>query len=112
MFEKILLLRYYAIILTMSFDYRRFFERSVMAQREVITISEFKATCLSVLERVRRTGQSVLITRRGEPVALIDPPPLPQKNESWLGSFKSKGKITGNIVSPAVSESEWGVLNE
>jgi len=32
--------------------------------------------------------------------------------ESWLGAFKSKGKIIGDIVSPASNEAEWGVLNE
>jgi hypothetical protein len=32
--------------------------------------------------------------------------------ESWLGAFKFKGKIIGDIVSPAANEAEWGVLNE
>ena len=27
--------------------------------------------------------------------------------ESWLGSFSKTGRITGDIVSPAVLESEW-----
>ena len=40
--------------------------RSVM---EKMAVSEFKATCLAVLQRVKRTGQPVLITRFGEPVA-------------------------------------------
>ena len=79
---------------------------------EVITISQFKATCLAVMDRVKRTGHPVLVTRRGEPVAVIDPPPLPQKKQSWLGSFRSKGRIVGNVVSPVVQENEWGVLGE
>lgn len=83
-----------------------------MSQLEVITISKFKATCLSVLDNVKRTGRSVLVTRRGKPIALIDPPPKPKKPESWLGSFKDKGKITGDVTSPAVSETTWNALNE
>ena len=79
---------------------------------QVITISQFKATCLAVMDRVKRTGHPVLVTRRGEPVAVIDPPPLPQKKQSWLGSFRSKGRIVGNVVSPVVQEDEWGVLGE
>ncbi len=79
---------------------------------EVITISQFKATCLAVMDRVKRTGQPVLVTRRGEPIAIIDPPPLPQKKQSWLGSFALKGRIVGNVVSPVVQEDEWGVLGE
>jgi prevent-host-death family protein len=79
---------------------------------ETITISQFKATCLAVLDKVKRTGQPVLVTRRGEPIALIDPPPLPKKKASWLGSFASRGKITGDILSPVLRESDWEVLDE
>ena len=68
---------------------------------ETITISQFKATCLAVL-----------VTRRGEPIAVIDPPPLPKKKASWLGSFALKGAITGDIVSPVLPESDWEVLND
>lgn len=83
-----------------------------MKPNEVITISQFKATCLAVLEKVRRTGQAVLVTRRGEPIAMIDPPPPPEREKSWIGSFRSTGRITGDIVSPAADEKEWSVLNE
>lgn len=79
---------------------------------EVITISHFKATCLAVLDKVKRTGQAVVVTRRGEPIATIDPPPLPEVNKSWIGSFKSKGSIVGDILSPAADEKDWGVFSE
>jgi len=45
-----------------------------MAQIDVITISKFKATCLAVLDRVKRTGLPILVTKHGEPIAIIDPP--------------------------------------
>lgn len=35
---------------------------------ETIAISAFKATCLAVLERVRKTRKPILVTRFGEPV--------------------------------------------
>jgi prevent-host-death family protein len=34
-----------------------------------IAISKFKATCLAVLERVRKTHRPIRVTRFGEPVA-------------------------------------------
>jgi len=83
-----------------------------MAAVDQITISQFKATCLAVLDKVKRTGQPVLVTRHGKPVAMIDPPPPPEKRSSWLGSFKTRGKITGDIVAPAAPEEEWSVLHE
>lgn len=83
-----------------------------MSQMETITISKFKATCLAVLDGVKRTGRSVLVTKHGHPIAVIIPPPLPKKKASWLGSFKSSGKIVGDIVSPVVSDKDWRVLND
>lgn len=77
-----------------------------------IAISKFKATCLAVLERVRRTGQPVRVTRFGKPVAEILPPSPPRPEKSWLGSMAGTGEIVGDIVSPATDESEWEVLRE
>lgn len=83
-----------------------------MEYSEVITISRFKATCLAVLDKVRRTGQPVLITRRGETIAMIEPPPPPEMKKSWLGSFRSTGRIAGDIIVPVVKEEEWEALGE
>ncbi|MBI5552730.1 MAG: type II toxin-antitoxin system Phd/YefM family antitoxin [Desulfobacterales bacterium] len=77
-----------------------------------IPISKFKATCLAVLDKVNRTGQPIIVTKRGKPIAKIDPAPPPEKKASWLGSFQTKGKICGDIVSPVMAESDWGVLDE
>ncbi len=77
---------------------------------EEIAISKFKATCLAVLERVRKTGKPVLVTRFGEPVAEVVPPPIPQRPKGWLGSLAGTGRIVGDIVSPASDEQDWEVL--
>ncbi|HLY63384.1 MAG TPA: type II toxin-antitoxin system Phd/YefM family antitoxin [Terriglobia bacterium] len=78
---------------------------------EEIAISKFKATCLAVMERVRRSGRPVLITKFGEPVAEVVPPsPRPASGE-WIGSLAHTGKIRGDIVGPASDESDWEVLN-
>ncbi len=77
---------------------------------ETVSISTFKATCLALLAKVKRTGQSILVTRKGEVIAQILPPPPPQKPPSWLGLFQSTGKILGDILSPAVDAKEWEVL--
>jgi prevent-host-death family protein len=79
---------------------------------ETITISKFKATCLRLLSDVKRTGHPLLITRKGEPVALVTPPPPPKPNKVWLGSLKDTVKITGDIISPVLDEEEWEVLRD
>lgn len=77
---------------------------------ESMPISEFKATCLAVLKRVRLTGEPVLITRFGDPVAEIVPPSPPPRPAEWLGSMQGTARITGDLVSPVVDEDEWDVL--
>ena len=74
---------------------------------ESLSISEFKATCLKVLEQVRRTGKSVLVTKRGEPIALVVPPSPPQPESGWLGAFAGAASIVGDVVSPAADDTDW-----
>jgi prevent-host-death family protein len=73
-------------------------------------ISQFKARCLAVLARVKRTGEPVLVTRFGEPIAEIVPPSLPPHPERWLGSFRESGRIVGDIVAPVVDAEDWDAL--
>ena len=77
---------------------------------ERIAISKFKATCLAVLQRVKRTGRPVLVTRFGKPIAEIVPQSSRTTGQAWIGSFQSRGRILGDIVSPATDEKDWEVL--
>lgn len=77
---------------------------------EEIAISRFKATCLAVMEQVRRTRQPVLVTRFGEPVAEIVPPSPPPRPEGWLGCMADTAEITGDIVTPAGDAEDWEAI--
>jgi prevent-host-death family protein len=77
---------------------------------ETIAVSKFKATCLAVLQRVKRTGRPVRITRFGKPVADVVPPQAPEVEGGWVGSMAGRAEITGDVVSPAVAGSEWKAL--
>lgn len=79
---------------------------------DTVNISTFKATCLARLDRVKRTGRPLLITRKGEPVAQVNPPPPAQPKASWLGTMQTTGRIVGDIVSPATSDRDWEVLRK
>jgi len=79
---------------------------------ETIPISKFKATCLSLLSQVKKTGRTILVTRKGEPVALVTPPPPPPRPESWLGSMRDTVRIQGDIISPAADEKDWEALQD
>lgn len=42
-----------------------------------LTASRFKARCLALLDEVAETGESLLITKRGRPVARVGPAQTP-----------------------------------
>ena len=77
---------------------------------ETMAISKFKATCLAVLQRVKRTGRPVLVTRFGKPIAEIVPPSGRARGQAWIGSFQTRGRVLGDIVSPAADQGDWEVL--
>jgi len=72
-------------------------------------ISEFKSRCISVLARVGKTGEPLLVTRFGKPVAQIFPPP-PDANPDWMGSMRGSGEILGDIISPVAAPEDWEAL--
>jgi prevent-host-death family protein len=76
---------------------------------DTVTISTFKATCLRLLDDVNKTGKPLLVTRNGEPIALVSPPP-PPKTDRWIGAMRDRIQIRGDVVSPASDETEWEAL--
>ncbi len=77
---------------------------------ESISVSKFKATCLKVIERVRKTRAPIVITKFGKPVAQISPPAskrTEKAGKSWLGSMAGTGRILGDLIEPAVPLEEY-----
>jgi prevent-host-death family protein len=73
---------------------------------EEIAISKFKATCLAVLEKVKKTGQPVLVTRFGQPVAQIVPLEVAKKGPKF-GTGVGSIDIIGDIVAPTGDIDDW-----
>jgi prevent-host-death family protein len=71
-----------------------------------IKASEFKAKCLALMDEVARTGEAVIITKNGKPVAELVPH-RPRKR-SIRGIFKDELFIVGDIISPI--DVEWDAL--
>jgi prevent-host-death family protein len=69
---------------------------------------KFKAQCLAVMDEVQKKRQTVVITKRGKPVAKMVP--IEPKQDDIFGFLQGKGKIKGNLVKPALTLKEWGEL--
>jgi prevent-host-death family protein len=79
---------------------------------DTMPISKFKATCLAVIDRIEKTGESLLITKRGKPVAQLLPPPPPEPpKKSTFGCMAGTARILGDIVEP-LGEEDWEVFRE
>lgn len=78
---------------------------------EEMAISKFKATCLAVLERVRKTRRPIRVTKFGEPIAEVVPPAPKTRKKQGLGALAGTLQIKGDIVAPASDEKDWEVLN-
>jgi prevent-host-death family protein len=66
---------------------------------QTIQASEFKAKCLALMDQVARTGETILITKNGKPVAELVPP-AGLRSASPFGLHKGAIEITGDILSP------------
>ena len=66
----------------------------------------FKANCLAVMDEVRAKHETVVITKHGKPVAKLVP--LNREEDEIYNFLAGKGRVTGDLVSPAVSPEEWG----
>ncbi len=70
-----------------------------------VSISEFKAKCLGLIERVHKTRQPLRITRHGRPVAEVIPAG-PNRKRKFLGDMVGTSEIVGDIVSPIIDLQE------
>lgn len=69
---------------------------------------EFKARCLKVMDEVHATRQSVLITKKGRPVAKLVPADEPEHDV--FGCLAGVLEIVGDIESPVAAPKDWKVL--
>ncbi len=75
---------------------------------KAIPAGEFKAKCLSLMDEVERTGESLVITKRGRPVARLIP--ASPTSQSVFGSMRGTATIKGDIISPLAEP--WEVLQD
>jgi prevent-host-death family protein len=69
---------------------------------------EFKAHCLSVMDKVSKTKEPVLITKRGRPVAKLVP--ADEAPSDFLGRLEGVVRIVGDIESPIEPPEAWDAV--
>jgi prevent-host-death family protein len=78
---------------------------------KTMAAGKFKVHCLAVMDEVQSKRESVIITKRGKPVAKLVPVDKDGKKDDIFGFMAGKIKIVGDIVAPAFSPEDWGDLD-
>jgi prevent-host-death family protein len=73
-----------------------------------ISAEEFKTNCLALINQVKATGEPILITEHGKPVAKLLP--AATKDDSIFGYMAGRAKIVGDIVSSITPIEDWDAL--
>ena len=64
----------------------------------------FKVHCLAVMDEVQSKKETVVITKHSKPVAKLVP--AEKEPDDIYNFLAGKGKVLGDIVSPALSDNE------
>ena len=77
----------------------------------VVTATDFKANSGSCLAALEKDAETITITRRGGPVAVLSPPPEKpakvKRKKAWGssgGSWAGRIKIVGDIVNYDITD--------
>lgn len=79
-------------------------------RNRVVTATELKAKCLALLDEVDNRGDTITVTKRGRPVATLQPvkkKPWKSPRGAWIG----KVEIVGDIVNFNTSDL-WDAIRE
>jgi prevent-host-death family protein len=77
------------------------------AEMQTIQASEFKAKCLALMDDVAATGEVLIVTKNGKPIAELRPY-SGGKADSPFGLHRDL-RVIGDIVAPIAAD-EWQAL--
>lgn len=75
-----------------------------------VSATHFKAQCLALLDTVRESGETITVTKRGQPVAML----TPLKRERWKsmkGAWAGRVEIPEKLLDADTSDL-WDMVRE
>lgn len=74
-----------------------------------MNVTDFKARCLAVLDEIERSGDTIVIVRRGKPIARVtgtraEPVAYPQHG------LRGTVETVGDLLAPAVPADAWDAV--
>ncbi|CZT35862.1 type II toxin-antitoxin system Phd/YefM family antitoxin [Rhizobium sp. 9140] len=81
-----------------------------MNVRHVGTV-EFEATCMTIIDRMKDDGEAVIVTKDGEPVALVTPLSPSNGRRSVIGALKTPAYSFADPFGSVVEPGDWTALS-
>lgn len=69
---------------------------------QTVAAAEFKAKCLALIDRVAQSNETIVITKRGKPLAQLVP--FDSTKKKYEMPLKDKATFIGDIISPLGEE--------
>ncbi len=76
-----------------------------MSKSLKISVSEFKAKSLGLFEQVAKSGIEIVVTKHGQPIAVVMPFKEPPRNRQG-GKLRGSLVACGDIITPVATD-EW-----
>ena len=70
-----------------------------MGTEKAMSVTEFKAKCLAILEHLDADG--VILTKHGRPIAKVIPL-TPNGNQQFIGTMKGRITVKGDLFSTGI----------
>lgn len=77
---------------------------------KMVGAAEFKAKCLKLIDEMQTSGEPITITKRGKPVAVLNPAPAEAKKPMLFGFMKGSVLKYERPFDPAVDLEEWDAV--
>lgn len=71
--------------------------------KQIIKAGTFKAECLKLMDQVKKTRNSIIITKHNKPIAKLVP--FEEKKATIFGKMKGSAHIKGDIIQPI--DEDW-----
>ena len=87
-------------------------QKTLRGGAKQIGAAEFKAKCLGLIDEINRTGQELIVTKRGSPAARVSPL-KPAKAESLIGRLEGIIEIVGDpddLIKPVFRLEDYDML--
>ncbi|MGM4911259.1 type II toxin-antitoxin system prevent-host-death family antitoxin [Rhizobiales bacterium] len=77
---------------------------------KMVGAAEFKAKCLNLIDQMRNDDESIVITKRGKPVAVLSPAREPSGRKSIIGAMKGSVSRYDDPLSPVAEPEDWDAV--